>query len=72
MTEGKMVAASLKSAITEYVHGLKAAGVVINTNAAAIILVSKYPDSGLTTDDVMREIEAAASRAGAQLKRGGR
>jgi len=65
-----MMAASLKSAITEYVHGMKAAGAVINTNAAAIILVSKYPNSGLPMQDVVREIEEEANRVGAQLTSG--
>ena len=54
----------------EYVNGMKAAGVVINTNAAAIILASKYPKSGLPMQDVVREIEEEANRVGAQLTSG--
>jgi hypothetical protein len=58
----KIMATSLKSAIAEYVSGMKAAGVVINTNAAAIILASKYPKSGLPMQDVVREIEEETNR----------
>jgi hypothetical protein len=66
----KIMATSLKSAIAEYVNGMKAAGVVINTNAAAIILASKYPKSGLPMQDVVWEIEEEANRVGAHLTSG--
>ena len=58
---------SLKSSIAEYVDGMKAAGIVINANAAAIILASKHPDSGMSAQEIIREIEEVAALVGALL-----
>lgn len=59
--------ASLKSAIAEYVDGMKAAGIAINTNAAAITLASKYPNSGMSAQEIIRQIEEVAAIVGAPL-----
>ena len=59
--------ASLKTAIAQYVDGMKAAGIVIKTNAAAITLASKHPDSGMGTQEIISEIEEVVARVGARL-----
>ena len=59
--------ASLKSAIAEYVDGMKAASIEINTNAAAITLARHYPHSGMSTEEIIREIEEVAAKTGALL-----
>src|SRR5262249_27514076 len=48
---------ALQTAIEELVDGLGAAGKVIDVNTAALQLSSKYPQSGMTIDEICRLIE---------------
>ena len=61
---------ALHSAIEELVDGFAAAGKVIDVNAAAIQLSSTYPQSGMTLDQICRQIEQTAVRSRATLLSG--
>lgn len=63
---------ALKNAILDYVSGSQAAGAVIDVNNAAIHLSSTYPQSGLAIEEICREIENAAVRAGVPVLAGNR
>jgi hypothetical protein len=62
---------ALQTAIEELVDGLGAAGKVIDVNSAALQLSSKYPQSGMTIDEICRIIERSAVRSRATLLSGG-
>jgi hypothetical protein len=61
---------ALQTAIEELVDGFGAAGKVIDVNSAALHLSSKYPQSGMTIDEICRLIEQSAVRSRATLLSG--
>ncbi len=60
---------ALQSAIEDLVDGLGAAGKVIDWGAA-LQLSSRYPQSGMTLDDICRQIEQSAVKSRATLLSG--
>jgi hypothetical protein len=61
---------ALQTAIEELVDGFEAAGKVIDVNSAALQLSSKYPQSGMTIDEICRLIELSAVKSRATLLSG--
>jgi hypothetical protein len=57
----------LRTAIGEYVNQAKATGAVIDINQGAIRLATKYPQTGLTIDEIANEIARAAALHGVPL-----
>ena len=62
----------LQHAIAGYVSAMKIAGKVLDAEEAAMTLSTKYPQSGMTIDDIAHEIERVAARFGAALLAEGR
>ena len=58
---------ALMTAIAEYADGMRAAGRVVDANHAALVLSTKYPRSGMTMAEIVRQIERASAMAGAAL-----
>jgi hypothetical protein len=69
-TTGMSNRTALQTAIAELVDGFEAAGKVIDVNSAALHLSSKYPQSGMTIDEICRQIEESAVRSRATLLSG--
>ena len=63
---------ALQAAIAEYVFAMKVAGRIVDADEAAITLSTKYPQSGMTIDEIVHEIRRAAAKLGAALLAGGR
>ena len=63
---------ALQSAIEGYVSAMKIAGKIVDADEAAIILSTKYPQSGMTIDEIVHDIQRAAAKFGAALLAGGR
>jgi hypothetical protein len=61
---------ALQTAIEELVDGFEAAGKVIDVNAVAFQLSGRYPQSGMTIDEICRLIERSAVRSRATLLSG--
>jgi hypothetical protein len=61
---------ALQTAIEELVDGFEAAGKVIDVNSAALHLSSKYPQSGMTINEICRLIEQSAVKSRATLLSG--
>jgi hypothetical protein len=58
----------LREAIVQYVDEKTAAGEVVDVNQAAIRLATKYPQTGLTIDEIADEIgRAVAHHAAVQI-----
>jgi hypothetical protein len=55
---------ALREAIIEYVDQKKASGAVIELNQATIRLAAKYPQTGLTIDEIAMEIARTAAYRG--------
>jgi hypothetical protein len=55
---------ALQEAIIEYVDEKRAAGAVVEINQAAIRLATKYPQTGLTIDEIALEIARTAANRG--------
>ena len=61
----------LQSAIAGYVSAMKIAGKIVDAEEAAITLSTKYPQSGMTIDEIVHEIRRAAAKYGVALLAGG-
>jgi hypothetical protein len=51
---------------------MKIVGKVVNADEAAMTLSAKYPQSGMTFDEIVEEIERTAAKFGAALLAGGK
>jgi hypothetical protein len=59
--------AALLSAIDRLVDQLKADRSLIDTNAVALQLLSFYPESGMASEQIARQVERTAAIEGAKL-----
>jgi hypothetical protein len=59
--------AALRSAIRDLVMGYAASHKMIDPNRAALALSQRYPDCGLTVEQIVKEIEKGASENGSVL-----
>jgi hypothetical protein len=57
----------LQEAIVSFIDEKKAAGEIVDVNRAAIRLATKYPQTGLTLDEIADEIARTAVRQGTPL-----
>ena len=57
----------LQHAIAGYVSAMKIAGKNVDADETAMTLSTKYPQSGMTIDEIVHEIERAAAKFGTSL-----
>jgi len=58
---------ALESAIKKLIKGYAASHKVIDPNRAALAILSRYPDCGLSIEQIQQEIEKGAVEGGAVL-----